>query len=239
MTFGTADLRARRSGVPCPVRQAEGVRWEPGETIVHHEVWKGRVWAARPLTVVEDTDERLLLWIPHGTVRKVPMTPPTRPDPGDRTQRVLDLLSRGDWAHVDHVWEVSSLWILRPDDWHATWVSWLPTGEHFGWYVNLQYPFRRTPGGIEAMDLMLDVVADPDLSWRFKDDDEFAELLNRGIFDQDLGARVQAEADKVIGRIEAKSSPFDEPWPTWQAAEDWPRPVLPQEWDVVPVGGQR
>jgi protein associated with RNAse G/E len=39
-----------------------------------------------------------------------------------------------------------------------------------GWYVNLQCPFRRTEVGIEAMDLMLDVVVDPDGTWRWKDD---------------------------------------------------------------------
>jgi len=37
--------------------------WNPGDVIVHQEVWGGRVWAPRPLVVVEDTDERLLLWI--------------------------------------------------------------------------------------------------------------------------------------------------------------------------------
>lgn len=39
--------------------------WQRGETVVHQEVWNDRLWAARPLTVVEDTAKRTLLWIPH------------------------------------------------------------------------------------------------------------------------------------------------------------------------------
>ena len=66
--------------------------WAPGDVVVHQEVWRDRVWAARPLVVVEDSPERMLFWLPAGTVRKVPATPPGRRDPGERTARVIDLL---------------------------------------------------------------------------------------------------------------------------------------------------
>jgi hypothetical protein len=146
--------------------------WTAGDVVVHQEVWRDRVWAARPLVVVEDTPDRMLFWLPAGTVRKVPTTPPDRDDPGNRTARIIDLLERGDWVHVDHVWDVSCLWILRPGDWHAVWISWLPSGERYGWSVNLQRPFRRTAIGIESMDLALDVVVTPDRVWWWKDADE-------------------------------------------------------------------
>lgn len=138
--------------------------WSAGQTIVHQEVWQGRVWAARPLVVVEDAEDRLLLWIPEGAVRMVPVTPAGRVDPPRRQDRAIENLARGDWAYGDHVWDVSTLWILHPGDWHAVWVTWLASGRHFGWYVNLQRPYRRTAIGIEAMDLALDVVVEPDLT---------------------------------------------------------------------------
>lgn len=202
--------------------------WQPGETIVHTEHWQGRLWAARPLTVVEDVPDRLLLWLPHGTVRRVPATPVHRPSADHRKDRVIANLAHRDWEAGEHVWDVSSLWILRPGDWHAVWVSWRPTGEHLGWYVNLQTPFERTDIGIESMDLMLDVVADPDLSWRWKDDDEFDEIAERGIFEPELVARVRAEAERVIGRIEGREPPFDEPWPSWRPDPRWSAPRLPR-----------
>lgn len=205
--------------------------WRPGDVIVHQEVWGGRVWAARPLTVVDDTPERMLLWMPCGTRRKVPMTPPSRPDPTTLDERLIELLDRRDWVHVDHEWEVSSLWILRPRDWHAVWVSWLPNGDHYGWYVNLQRPMRRTAIGIEAMDLMLDVVVEPDLTWRWKDDDQFEEILRRSVFDDITGARVRREANDVIRRVEQRAEPFDQDWPAWRPDSSWPLPTLPEGWD--------
>lgn len=208
--------------------------WETGETVVHHEVWRDRVWAARPLVVAEDSADQLLLWIPKGTVRNVPATPGHRPDPGTRAGRVIENLAAGDWDYAEHVWDVSTLCILRPHDWHAIWVSWRDDGDHYGWYVNLQRPFRRTAAGIEAMDLMLDVVVEPDLSWRWKDDDEFDEILARGIFDPAVGRRVREEAAAVVDRIEENLSPFCDGWPRWRPDAAWQTPVLPEQWDQVP-----
>ncbi len=54
------------------------------------------MWVARPLIVVEDTSERSLLWIPHGTLRKILVTPPNRPDPPDLHRRTIDNLVHED-----------------------------------------------------------------------------------------------------------------------------------------------
>ena len=204
--------------------------WEPGQTVVHQEVWAGRLWAARPLTVVEDTVERVLLWIPHGTRRKVPVTPPHRVDPVDIHRRTIENLVHEDWELGDHVWDVSSLWVLRPDDWHSTLVSWRPDGTALGWYVNLQRPMRRNRVGFEAMDLMLDVVVEPNLSWRWKDREEFDEIVEREIFDAELGDRVLAEALAVIDDIEHRRQPFDHPWHDWRPDPAWTIPTLPDDW---------
>ena len=205
--------------------------WAPGDVVVHQEIWRDRVWAARPLVVVEDSPDRMLFWLPAGMVRKVPMTPPDRDDPGDRSARIINLLERGDWVHVDHIWDVSCLWILRPGDWHAVWISWLPSGEQFGWYVNLQRPFRRTAIGIESMDLQLDIVATPDRVWSWKDADEFDQVLDRGLLDAATGERVRAEAAEVIGRLERNEPPFDEGWDRWRPDPAWATPRLPAGWD--------
>lgn len=207
--------------------------WSRGETVVHQEVWARRLWAARPLIVVEDTVDRVLLWIPHGTRRKVPVTPSHRPDSPDVHRRTIENLVHRDWELGDHVWDVSSLWILRPDDWHSTLVSWRPDGSHLGWYINLQRPMRRHRFGFEAMDLMLDIIAEPDLSWRWKDREEFDEIVEREIFDADLAERVQAEALTVIDNIERRRPPFDEPWPEWRPDPLWKTPALPAGWDAI------
>lgn len=205
-------------------------RWKPGETIVHHEVWKGRLWGARPLTVVEDSPNRLVLWCPKGTVRKVATTPPTRPRAATRGERLASLLELRDWTHTDHEWDVSTLWILEPDDWYAVWVSWLPDGSHWGWYVNFQEPLRPMTRGFQSMDLMLDILVDPDRTWRWKDDDEFELMIDRGIYDKELATKVRTEAERIIRKIESNEPPFNEAWPAWQPPVEWELPELPSDW---------
>ena len=54
---------------------SDGRRWSPGEVIVLQDVYEDKLWAARPVIVVEDSADLLALWCPQGTVRKVPVTP--------------------------------------------------------------------------------------------------------------------------------------------------------------------
>lgn len=207
--------------------------WSRGETILHQEVWRGKLWAARPLTVVEDSPDRLVLWCPRGTVRRVPVTPPTREKAPTRGERIASLLDLGDWVLEEREWDVSTLWLLEPDTWHAVWVSWLPDGQHWGWYINFQEPFRRTDRGFQALDLMLDILVDSDLTWRWKDEDEFDAMIRCNLYDEVVEKRVRTEAAEVIRRIENNERPFNEPWPKWIPEPDWGTPVLPQGWKDI------
>ena len=96
------------------------------------------LWAARPVIVVEDRESFLAVWCPKGTRRKVPTTPPTRPMEGTRGERLATCLELRDWVLVDQEWDVSTLMLTDEGTMHSIWVSWLESGEHWGWYVNLQ-----------------------------------------------------------------------------------------------------
>lgn len=186
--------------------------WTRGQVVVHQETWGGGLWAARPMIVLLDVPDLLLLWMPAGTVRMVPTGTGVDPAyPAVRKDRIIADLARGHWKHEAHEWDVSTLVFLRPGDWFGIWTPWLPNGEHFGYYINLQMPYRRTDLGIEAMDLMLDVVVQPDLHWQWKDDDEFDEIVQLGLYDRQLAAHVRAEAARAIGLIQDRAAPFDGP----------------------------
>jgi hypothetical protein len=202
-----------------------------GDPVVLQEVWDGRVWAARPMTVVQDEDDLVALWFPRGTRWQGPTPPPTRPREPTRAERFVTSLRLGDWVFVEREWDVDTLQLLRPGDWHAVWVSWLPDGTHWGWYVNLQRPFERTSLGFRTMDLMLDVIIERDGTWRYKDEDELEVLVDAGVFDAATDRRVRDEARRVIARAARKQSPFGEPWPQWKPDPNWLRPVLPEEWE--------
>jgi hypothetical protein len=158
--------------------------WTPGETIVIQEVWEGMLWAARPVIVVEDREGFLAVWCPKGTRRKVPTTPPTRPTEETRGERLATCLARRDWVLVDHEWDVSTLMLTEDGAMHSVWVSFFDNGDHWGWYVNLQLPIRRTQDAVQTMDLALDVLIAPDrTSWRWKDEDEFQMAIDRNLID--------------------------------------------------------
>lgn len=208
-------------------------RWSVGDTIIHQEVWRGKLWAARPLIVVEDSPDRLVAWCPRGTVRKVPVTPPTRPKASTRAERLVGVLSLGDWLLEDREWDVSTLWLVESGPWHAVWVSWLPDGNHWGWYVNFQEPMERTDRGFRSMDLMLDILVDLDRTWRWKDEDEFEALIEADLYDESIVKAVRSDAEKVIARIEENAQPFSETWPKWAPEPDWGLPVLPSGWGEI------
>jgi hypothetical protein len=204
----------------------------PGETAVVQEVWAGRVWAARPMTVVRDEPDLVALWFPRGTRWRAPTTPPTRPQEENRGRRLATVAAHGDWIFRDATWDVDVLVLMRPADWHAVWVSWLPDGANWGWYVNLQRPFRRTPLGFETMDLMLDVIVDHDRRWRWKDEDELETFVEHGVFDVALAGRARDEGRRVIERVRRNEPPFSEPWHDWRPDSSWPIPSLPERWEV-------
>lgn len=129
------------------------------------------------------------------------------------------------------MWDVSNLWLLREGDWHAVWVSYHETGEHRGWYVNLQEPFRRTTRGIQTMDLMLDILVERDRAWRWKDEDDFEMLVTHKLLGAAAVSAVRSEATNVIGRVERGDPPFDRTWVEWRPSDGCPLPRLPQGWD--------
>jgi predicted RNA-binding protein associated with RNAse of E/G family len=65
-------------------------------------------------------------------------------------------------------------------------------------------------GAFEMTDQALDILVDPDGTWRWKDEDDFAETQALGVWTPEEAAAIRAEGERVIGA---------RPWPSgW---EDW------------------
>ena len=203
----------------------------PGEVVVYHEIWRDHVWAARPMIVVRDTEHQVALWFPKGTIWKRPIPPSGHPAGGDRGLRLGRCLATGEWVFEDAQWDVSTLVLVRPDDWHAIWVSWLDDGTQWGWYVNLQEPLRRTSKGFATMDLALDVLIENDRTWRWKDEDELETFVAMGVLDRALAERLRAEGLRVAHRAERNEPPFSDPWGDWRPSPAWSSPSLPDLWE--------
>ena len=198
------------------------------------EVWNGRLWSARPVVVVEHTPNRLVHWCPAGTRWKVPQTPPTRERPVLRGERFAESLLRGDWILGHSEWRLPSLEFVERGENYAVRVTWAPDGEEFwGWYVNIQEPFRETRRGIQMMDLMLDLVIRDDHTWLWKDEDEVALFVERGLFNESLVEELRHAGTKAMRLHDERSGPFESRWATWRPDPTWAIPGLPDRWDEL------
>jgi predicted RNA-binding protein associated with RNAse of E/G family len=202
-------------------------------TVLVQEVWDERVWAARPMRLVAETEAGAVLWFPRGTRWQVPRTPDRQPREATRGERLATSLAVGEWTLVEEAWDTSTLQIWPRDAWHSIWVSWRADGSRWGFYGNVQLPYVRTSCGFRTMDLVLDVVAELDGIWRLKDEDELATFAVHGIFDRELERRIRAEADAIAAKLEREEPPFDGSFDEWRPDPDWPAPVLPDGWERV------
>jgi hypothetical protein len=203
-----------------------GAAWAQGDAVVYREILNGRVWTARPVTVIQDTPALVALHLAHGAKwqRFMPRKPGAPP--------LHCKAARCSWHLAEAVWEFGDTVLLcNGGEAHATHVMWNPAREFIGWYVNLQEPLRRTRVGFETLDQELDIVVEPSGRWRWKDVEHLAEAEALGVFTPAQCRAVRAEAQRVIARIEARAAPFDGSWADWQPPRDWPNPGLPDGWE--------
>jgi predicted RNA-binding protein associated with RNAse of E/G family len=101
------------------------------------------------------------------------------------------------------------------------------------WYINLEEPMVRTKQGFIYTDLILDIVAVPDLSkWYWKDEGECKEAVNLGLLSQEKVNELRSEGEKAVKWLQSGKSPFSG-WEKWKPDPSWQMPVLPDGWDAV------
>jgi len=202
--------------------------WREGDPILFREVYRGKLWTARPATVAAVRDDLIAIYLAPGTIFKVPA--------GTTHETILERLHNG-WQLRDYVWSRGrSLHLLRPGVAHAIHLLWLPPDWRFGgWYINLQEPIRATALGFDSMDHVLDVIIDPDLSWRWKDEAELAEAVELGLLAPQAADAIRAEGERVIAQLKARQPPFCDGWERWRPDPAWPIPDLPVGCDELPA----
>ena len=209
-------------------------RFAPGRPVLYRNIASGRVVNVRPCRVVSDDERGLLLWLARGSVVATEVA---------EDGRELRDMPFTEWAGLRHRLVESSwrgpgiLKFLPPGVPHSVWFFFDDAGRFASWYVNLEEPGVRWDdgpiGGVDTVDQDLDIVVEPDRSWAWKDEDEFAERLalpdHYWVRDEDA---VWAEGRRVIKVIEAGEFPFDGTWTTFTPDPSWPTPrVLPPGWD--------
>jgi hypothetical protein len=196
--------------------------FQPGTSIALREVWRGRVFEARPTIVVEDEPERTMLLLPGGVRCGIPIgADGDELRLPDRPWR-LEVRPRGEQPILSFAW---------PDTPYSV-LLWTAEEDRRVWYVNLQDPLTRSALGFDTVDHALDVVVELDRSsWRWKDEDELAEAVDRGLFTPAEASDFRESGELAVERILSMEPPFDRSWDTWRPDPAWGVPELPDGWD--------
>ena len=195
-------------------------RFSPGAEVVVRYITRlgstvGMTW---PFRVVRDDDDLLALWLPRGSLGRL-----WRNSPGQARELV-----EGEWRR-------DTLRLMYPGKPYSVWLFWEGEPRRFTtYYVNFEEPFRRTPVGFDTNDHTLDMVVAPDLTWTWKDRDEFEALGVSGHFSMEFSETVEAASREVLELIESGAAPFDGSWVGWAPPSDWTVPVLHPRWQEEP-----
>ncbi len=202
--------------------------WSKGSQILYREVAHGKVWTARPVTVIQDAHDLVVLSFRRDTPWKVCV-------PEDAATDLLHCKADlSQWRLEDVVWSRGdTVFLVSPGTAHAVHVQWDRQRQFVGWYVNMQEPIRRTNLGFDFLDHELDIVVSPDLHWRWKDRDHMEQAQSIGLFSPEQASAIAQEGQRALEDIRRRAVPFDGSWNDWRSPSDWTIPNLPDGWDRV------
>jgi uncharacterized protein len=199
-------------------------RFSPGSRIVLRELWGGRIWTAFPAIVVEDREDRFVNHLPagvtihepvddQGSVLRIPQRHWTLRPAGTSSHRVLAFGFPPERYAVLLLWEGNE-------------------GPFAGYYVNIETWLRRTPISYDYVDHLLDALVSADRSqWSWKDEDELAEAVSRGVYSDEDARAFRSAGERGVRRILDREPPFDRDWSGWRPDPAWPTPELLDGWD--------
>jgi uncharacterized protein len=189
--------------------------WSRGDVVALRDVWFGVVWRAVASVVAEDAPGRSVFWIP-------PRSPAAYPV--DATGHEIRLF-RPDYNRGKRETKVGCVVLCEEG---APWTLWHfqdEAGEFDRWYVNFESYLGRNAIAYDSVDHKLDLIARPDGSLEWKDEDELEEAGQRGLVDV---AEIRRDAELAVAKPAWPTG-----WEHFQPDPSWPVPELPAGWDQI------
>ena len=188
--------------------------WSSGDIVALRNVWFGRIRGASAGFVVEQTQARIVVWVPVGSEF---VGPSARGVPTE-------------WKLVPGTWDDGGVVVHHfGEPWIATHVR--PVDKPAWWYVDIVDSVRVTSTGIDYRDLFLDVVTEDEL--RVVDEDDLADAVALGVASTVEAHAAQRAAAHVLALVEGGAPPFHGEWERWEPPPAWAVPTLPPGWDVL------
>ena len=202
----------------------------PGATVVRRDVYGGAVWSATPQRVIQDGPGGLLVAYWPGVRSLAPALWVQAQGSSKPRTASLESLAAGRWELVPWTWRESA--VLTAQGAAGAFYS---VSRFYGsdgvldrWYVNFERPARVHGVFVDTFDLLLDLVASPDLDrWQWKDEEEFGHGCRLGVVSEAERRAVEAARGEVVGLLEQQAGPFAAGAQNWSPAAAWAAPVLP------------
>ena len=205
------------------------MRFETGQLIVRrhfqHDLLS-RVWLGH---VAADDDHGTWLWVESGSAHR---------DLGSADGRHLRQIDFAEWPTIakafdERPWGGRVLMFHPREGDYSAWLFFTDDLRLRHWYVNLERPAVRWEHGLDTVDYDLDVVVHPDLTWNWKDEEEFVERLAYPFYWVESEAAVRAEGERLIKIAEAGQFPFDGTMTDFRPDPAWPvMSEMPSWWEA-------
>jgi hypothetical protein len=205
--------------------------WQPGDIIVWRGIYRERVWHAQTVIVVKDTPEEVRVALLPGAECVAPEGYLNGNDGYDRRWNFKDKA----WKNQIYRWRNNRLLLrLEPQKYYSTIHFWHGESNRFlYYYINFQLPFKRSQCGIDTLDLDLDLIISPDLSYEWKDVDDYQRAIDEEIISPEWTKEIDKAKKEVLDTLEKRQYPYDGSWLSWMPDPAWSPPKLPENWDKI------
>ena len=201
----------------------------PGDVVVLRYITTGgRIEMCWPCRVIEDRSDLVALFIAAGSPYKAG---PKKTAVEKRRQ------SRPPLPPDEYVWRTDTLRLTVPGRSHSVSLSWAPEGgtrKLLKYFVNMEEPLRRTAVGFDTQDHTLDIEITPQLTWRWRDEDELANHVAEGFYTEALAAAARAEGERALEAIRRREHVCTKGWTEWSPLPEWQAARFVEGWDTTP-----
>jgi len=166
----------------------------PPPVVVYRSIFRQRLLYAVPGWLLEETPAHVVsATLPGAQTRQLT---------GPRTEIIGNIAAGRERTEL-MAWQTNRVvWVTPFGVAHAIGHFWEHASGRFrGYYVNLQAPIKRSPFGFDSLDHVLDIVIDPSGAWHWKDEDEFDEAIQRGLFTHQEALDIRAEGERVVASL--------------------------------------
>jgi hypothetical protein len=192
---------------------APGALWSRGDLIALRDVWFDAVWRAIASIAIEDDGITSVFWIPPGSPASYP---------ADDAGREIRIPQREFTRAMRHTPWACVVFCDSREPW-TLWHFQASDGSFDRWYVNFEHYLGRTATAYDSIDHKLDLIARPDGSLEWKDEDELEATDRLGLVD---AKAVRAEAQQVLAK-----PPWPTGWEDFKPDPGWGVAELPEGWD--------